>query len=193
MYVCRDDQSIFVACMFLLFRFLKKREIFSLSEFFPHPEQTTSEVQVLHHSCFLVFFFLFYQLLQTSLHVTRDCNECTCTYIVLACVLSLVHVHSAMDHAGIGPTHVNNFLTTLNIPAVDEKVLRRQERRIGATVEQVARESCEQATREEVEQTDESAGGITMSYDCGWQKRGKAMNSITGVGHAIGEKTHKVQ
>ena len=29
-----------------------------------------------------------------------------------------------MEHAGIGPTHVNNFITALNIPALDPKLLR---------------------------------------------------------------------
>ena len=31
-----------------------------------------------------------------------------------------------------------------------------------------------------------------MSYDMGWQKRGRAMNSLTGVGHAVGSVTGKV-
>ena len=102
-------------------------------------------------------------------------------------------INPAMDHAGIGATHVNHFLTTLNIPAMDSKVLQRQEKQIGAVVEQVAKESCDQALAEEVEKTDDSARGITMSFDCGWQKRGRAMNSLTGVGHAMGNKTRKVR
>ena len=31
-----------------------------------------------------------------------------------------------------------------------------------------------------------------MSYDMGWQKRGCAMNSLTGVGHSVGKETGKV-
>ena len=34
--------------------------------------------------------------------------------------------------------------------------------------------------------------GITMSYDCGWQKRERAMNSLTAVSTGIGKKTRKV-
>ncbi|XP_065194251.1 uncharacterized protein LOC135825567 [Sycon ciliatum] len=97
---------------------------------------------------------------------------------------------AAMDHAGIGVTHVNNFLTTLNIPPVNEKVLRRQERAIGTVVERVAKESCDEACAEEVKRT--SSGGIGFGFDCGWQKRGRAMNSLTGVGHAIGVETGRV-
>ena len=100
-------------------------------------------------------------------------------------------VPSAMDLAGIGPTHVNNILTTLNIPPLDAKTLQRQERAIGVFVEQVAQKSCAAAAAEEAEKTTNEAG-ITMSFDCGWQKRGRAMNSLTGVGHGMGLQTDKV-
>ena len=73
----------------------------------------------------------------------------------------------AMEHAGIGPTHVNNFLITMNIPAVDPKLLRRQERVIGPVIEKVAQESCDTATQDELSAT-APGEGITMSYDCGW-------------------------
>ena len=95
-----------------------------------------------------------------------------------------------MEHAGIGPTHVNNFLTTMNIPAVDPKLLRRQERVIGPVIEKVAQESCDTATQDELSAT-VPGEGITMTYDCGWQKRGRAMNSLTGVGHTIGLHTER--
>ena len=98
---------------------------------------------------------------------------------------SLSCVFPQPDHAGIGPTHVNNFLTTLNIPPLDAKTLQRQERAIGVFVEQVAQKSCAAAAAEEAEKTTNEAG-ITMSFDCGWQKRGRAMNSLTGVRHGIG-------
>ena len=96
-----------------------------------------------------------------------------------------------MEHAGIGPTHVNNFITALNIPALDPKLLRRNEKAIGPFVEAKAKASCQAAAMEEA--GDSSAeDGITMSYDCGWQKRGRAMNSLTAVGTGIGKKTRKV-
>ena len=40
--------------------------------------------------------------------------------------------------------------------------------------------------------TADSPVGITVSYDMGWQKRGRAMNSLTGVGVNIGLHTGKV-
>ena len=84
-----------------------------------------------------------------------------------------------MCHAGIGATHVNNFLVTLNIPTASEKCLRNHERMIGPVVESVAVSSCVQFTMEV--KVLSPAAGITMSYDIGWQKRGRAMNSLSGM------------
>ena len=94
-----------------------------------------------------------------------------------------------MDHAGIGPTHVNNFLSSLNVPPVSDRMLRNREKEIGQVVEQLAKESCQKAAHAEQLQTGESR--ISMSYDMGWQKQGRAMNSLTGVGHAVGSVTGK--
>ena len=95
-----------------------------------------------------------------------------------------------MDHAGIGPTHVNNFLSNFNVPPVSDRTLRNREKELGQVVEQLAKESCQKAAHEEQLQTGES--GTSPSYDMGWQKRGRAMNSLTGVGHAVGSVTGKV-
>ena len=38
----------------------------------------------------------------------------------------------------------------------------------------------------------DSPVGLTVSYDMGWAKRGRAMNSLTGVGANVGSKTGKV-
>ena len=97
-----------------------------------------------------------------------------------------------MDHAGIGPTHVNNFLSTLSVPPIQDKTLSSREKAIGPVTEAVAKSSCEQAAQEELDKTDPSEGGITMSYDMGWQKRGRAMNSLTGVAHSVGRQTGKI-
>lgn len=92
-----------------------------------------------------------------------------------------------MLHAGIGPSHVNSLLTSINLPAVAENTLKAREREIGPVIEKVAKESCETALQ--VEKTKWiSAGasdgsetvGIGASYDAGWQKRGKGHNSFTG-------------
>ena len=44
-------------------------------------------------------------------------------------------------HAGIGNTHLNNLLSTMNIPTMNHRMFKR-EREIGNVVEKVARESC---------------------------------------------------
>ena len=50
-----------------------------------------------------------------------------------------------MLHAGIGPSHVNSLLTSINLPAVAENTLKAREREIGPVIEKVAKESCETA------------------------------------------------
>ena len=95
-----------------------------------------------------------------------------------------------MLHAGIGPTHVNSLLTSINLPAVSENTLKAREREIGPVIERVAKESCGKALEVEKSQwMDESFNsakasnegvGIGASYDGGWQKRGKGHNSLTG-------------
>ena len=95
-----------------------------------------------------------------------------------------------MIHAGIGPTHVNSLISTMNIPPMRPNCLKRREREIGPTLEKVAKRVCKDAYWEECKLTDQD--NLTLSYDMGWQKRGKGFNSLTGVGHLIGSKTKKV-
>ena len=94
-----------------------------------------------------------------------------------------------MVHAGMGATHVNAFLTSLNIPAVSSKTLKKHEHAVGVEIEKVAKKSCEAtiATERELEVqkrgldvSDSDNVGIAVSYDMGWQKRGRAHNSLTG-------------
>ena len=73
-----------------------------------------------------------------------------------------------MDHVGIRPTHVNNFVTTWSIPHVDPKSLRSREKEIGPVIEAVAEASCQKVAKEEAQKTDPSQRRITMSYDMGW-------------------------
>ena len=54
-----------------------------------------------------------------------------------------------MLHAGIGPSHVNSLLTSINLPAVAENTLKAREREIGPVIEKVAQESCETALQVE--------------------------------------------
>jgi len=94
-----------------------------------------------------------------------------------------------MIHAGIGVTHVNAFLTSVNIPPIDAKNMKRKEREIGPAIESLAKKSCTDALWEEREISNDE---LKLSYDMGWQKRGRGFNSQTGVGHMIGHKGGKV-
>lgn len=97
-----------------------------------------------------------------------------------------------MEHAEIGPIDVNHVLTTLSIAAVNEKTLRNREKKIGLVMEAVVKSPSEKAADKELEQTSQYEAGIFMLYDMGWQKRGCAMNSLTGVGHGVGSNTGEV-
>ncbi|VDI61438.1 Hypothetical predicted protein [Mytilus galloprovincialis] len=47
-----------------------------------------------------------------------------------------------MIHAGMGATHVNNFLAGLNVPPVHSSTIRKKEKEIGKKIQEVAAESC---------------------------------------------------
>ena len=49
-----------------------------------------------------------------------------------------------MIHAGVGETHVNNILTSVDEPPVCHRLIKRKERRIGSTLEQCAKVSCDE-------------------------------------------------
>lgn len=91
-----------------------------------------------------------------------------------------------MLHAGIGPTHVNALLSSINLPAIGQNTLKAREREIGPAIEKVAVKSCEQALEVEKgywrkgETEQDLVVDIGVSYDMGWQKRGKGHNNLTG-------------
>nr|XP_034302838.1 uncharacterized protein LOC105322827 isoform X7 [Crassostrea gigas] len=62
-------------------------------------------------------------------------------------------IGSAMYHTGIGPTQVNNFLSTLNLPSINVKTLRRRCEEIGEELENLAENSVKDALKEEVKCT----------------------------------------
>ena len=100
-----------------------------------------------------------------------------------------------MLHAGIGATEVNNFLAVMDVSPISTKALKKREREIGPAIEREAKRSCTSALREESSRTLSDcpeSRGLTVGYDMGWQKRGKAHNSLTGVGHYIGKHSGKV-
>ena len=102
--------------------------------------------------------------------------------------------------AGIGETHLNTILTTMNVPPIANNTYKRREREVGLAVEQIAKRSCTNVTTTEKEmeikkgaKADENGLiGLTCSYDMGWQKRGRVFNSLTGHGAVMGLQTGKV-
>ena len=81
-----------------------------------------------------------------------------------------------MLHAGMGATHVNALLSSLNIPPVHGDTLKAREREIGTAIEDIANTS-QWGSTERVNET----VPIGASYDMGWQKRGKGHNSLTST------------
>lgn len=50
-----------------------------------------------------------------------------------------------MIDAGVGPTHINAILSSINTPTVSEPLLRRHEKMVADGLETAARKSCLQA------------------------------------------------
>ncbi|XP_022808445.1 uncharacterized protein LOC111345433 [Stylophora pistillata] len=103
---------------------------------------------------------------------------------------------AGMLHAGTGPTRVNELLSSINIPSLGESTLKARNREVGPQIEKLAKESCLESLesernlwKDDSEQENVETGA---SYDIGWQKRGKAHNSLTGVGSMVGLKSGKV-
>ena len=103
-------------------------------------------------------------------------------------------------NAGIGQTHVNSLFSCLNVPSVNHVTFKVREREVGKAIESVAEASCLESCSEErkravaagVQGDDQDLIGVLVSYDMGWQKRGKAHNSSTGHGAVLGVSTGKV-
>ena len=103
-------------------------------------------------------------------------------------------------HIGIGQTQINNLLSTINIPTINISTFKKREREVGKATETLAKKSCKESIAEEREKAilagenvDENGLiGLPVSYDMGWQKRGKGHNSLTGQGTAMGLSTGNV-
>ncbi len=97
--------------------------------------------------------------------------------------------------AGIGETHLNTILTTMNIPPITCGTFKKREREVGLAVEKVAKRSCSEVLMKEKEYEIENGAvpnensllGVACSNDMGWQKRGRAFNSLTGHGAVMGK------
>lgn len=103
-------------------------------------------------------------------------------------------------HTGVGNTHLNNLLSTLNVPAMNSSTFKNREREAGKAIELVAKNSCQQFLNLEREKAIENGNKpdqnnlvpIACSYDMGWQKRGRGFNSKTGHAAVMGLSTGKV-
>ena len=103
-------------------------------------------------------------------------------------------------HTGIGETHLNSLLCTLNFPPMNAVTFKSRENEIGHAVEQVTRRSCKTAMSEErnaaikkgIKADEQGCINIPCSYDMGWQKWGKGHNSLTGLAAVMGLTYGKV-
>lgn len=94
-----------------------------------------------------------------------------------------------MVNSGMGVSHVNSFLTGLNLPGIHHKSMKAREREVGRAVKTVARESCNKALQEGIERS--MGKGLVVSGDGGWSKRGRTNDSDTGYGGLIDVETDK--
>ena len=83
-------------------------------------------------------------------------------------------------HAGMGNTHLNNLLSTMNVLTMNHNLFKRREREVGNALEKVATDSCKFKLNLEKKIAKKSSGlsadhlpGVAVSYDMGWQKKGK--------------------
>ena len=114
-------------------------------------------------------------------------------------MISIQEWLGAIDN-GIGYTHVNGFLSTLNIPTINKTAYKNREREVGKAIEEVAINSCQMVLEDEIYQAenngkirgDDGLMPLSVSYDIQWLKRGRANNSLTGHGAIMGTNTKKV-
>ena len=108
---------------------------------------------------------------------------------------------SGMLHAGIGETHLNNLFTTMNLPQITHRSLKKCENEIGPILESFAKQSAANALMQEKELSEKQAEesetgsfGINVSVDTAWQKRGsqRSYSSLSGFTSTIGNNTKKI-
>ena len=113
-----------------------------------------------------------------------------------------VNTRAALGYlcTGVGNTHLNNLLSTLNVPARNSSTFKSQERGAGKAIELVAKNSCQQFLNLEQEKAIENGNKpdqnnvvpVAYSHDMGWQKRGRGFNSKTGHAAVMSLSTGKV-
>ncbi|XP_077987622.1 uncharacterized protein LOC144442215 [Glandiceps talaboti] len=89
-------------------------------------------------------------------------------------------IATGMINAGIGETHVNTMFSSMSLPTMHNRTLKRKEKLAGEAITHVAKRSCQQALRDEVMSSKKP--WIDVSYDGGWQKRGSGRDykSLSG-------------
>ena len=111
------------------------------------------------------------------------------TRVVLGCL-----------HAGIGQTHINNVLSTLNAPTLNSVTFKLREREVGKAVEGIVKSSCHNCLTNEKNEALQSRATVdegnlvpvACSFDMGWQRRGKGHNSRTGQAAVMSLSSGKV-
>ncbi|VDI51484.1 Hypothetical predicted protein [Mytilus galloprovincialis] len=125
---------------------------------------------------------------------------------------------TGMYHSGIGPIHLNNLFTSLNLPNVSESLIRRRCEEVGPILEHTGTLQADNDDSDAIhaiasgsETATASSGiastdntnpvcdpinvtGITASADGAYQRRGsgRCYNSLSGTASMIGKKTGKV-
>ena len=104
-------------------------------------------------------------------------------------------VATAMVHVGLGPSHVAETFSVMNIPPPTIRTLKKREREIGPVIEKTAKKSCKDAVKtvSDCKNVDHITE-LTASYDMGWQRRsaGKTYNSMSGHGSLIEKDSGKL-
>ncbi|MES9904366.1 MAG: hypothetical protein ABW168_17025 [Sedimenticola sp.] len=84
--------------------------------------------------------------------------------------MTTVNYISAMVHAGIGEKHLNALLTTLGVPHINAKTLKRRERDIGPFIEKTAKESCLESSYAEkalmLSHADDTTATVSSGHSC---------------------------
>ncbi|XP_071144059.1 uncharacterized protein [Mytilus edulis] len=90
---------------------------------------------------------------------------------------------TALVHSGLGERQANSFLSELNIPAFSYKLVSARLREVGNVVEEVAKESTNEALEKELAAVEQKKGKLVVAVDAGWQKRGsgRAYDSKSGI------------
>ena len=93
-------------------------------------------------------------------------------------------------HSGNGHAQLESLLAPMGVSSMHSKTYKEIERVVGKEIENVAHKSCEKWREEE--KTLSQGDDLAISYDMGWQKRGKAKNSSTGQGTMVGVHSGKI-